>query len=238
MPLKHLRGFSAFLCKNYTRRKKIMAERKQAQDLFLRTYKLSSFKAFNPKYKEECLSGAEMMLLLEIVRERLIYIRIDEKAYNGNTIKIDKEYREKVLEYLGVGQGCFEHMLTKLTTGGILYKIRNGYYLMNPYCFAKGEEKKVKFARSMGIFRSSTINLEKGFKPFLKDIKSESERKKAAPKVIPVFADEADGVYEEDGELFAAEERVDVTKEKKTEKDEAPKRGEMLKNSTIKKLFL
>ena len=136
-----------------------MAERKQAQDLFLRTYKLSSFKAFNPKFKEECLSGAEMMLFLEIVRERLIYIRIDEKAWNGNTIKIDKEYREKVLENLGVGQGCFEHMLTKLTSGGILYKIRNGYYLMNPYCFAKGDEQKVKFARNMGIFRSSTINL-------------------------------------------------------------------------------
>lgn len=69
-----------------------MAERKQAQDSFLRTYKLSSFKAFNPKFKEECLSGAEMMLFLEIVRERLIYIRIDEKAWNGNTIKIDSLY--------------------------------------------------------------------------------------------------------------------------------------------------
>ena len=58
------------------------------------------------------------------------------------------------------------------------------------------------------------------------------------PKIIPVFADELDGVYEEDGELFVAEERVDVTKEKKTDKDEAPRRGEMLKNSTIKRLFL
>ena len=215
-----------------------MAERKQAQDLFLRTYKLSSFKAFNPKFKEECLSGAEMMLFLEIVRERLIYIRIDEKAWNGNTIKIDKEYREKVLENLGVGQGCFEHMLTKLTSGGILYKIRNGYYLMNPYCFAKGDEQKVKFARNMGRVRSSTIGLEKGFNPVLKDPKTAPKRKKPTPKIIPVFADELDGVYEEDGELFVAEERVDVTKEKKTDKEEAPRRGEMLKNSTIKRLFL
>lgn len=81
-----------FYAEIYIRRKKNMAERKQAQDSFLRTYKLSSFKAFNPKFKEECLSGAEMMLFLEIVRERLIYIRIDEKAWNGNTIKIDSLY--------------------------------------------------------------------------------------------------------------------------------------------------
>ena len=103
-----------------------MAERKQLQDVFLRTYKLSNFKAFNPKFKDECLSGAEMMLLMELVTERLLYIRKDEAAWNGNTIKVDKEYREKVLAELGVGQGCFEHMLTKLTSGGILYKIRNG----------------------------------------------------------------------------------------------------------------
>lgn len=37
-----------------------MAERKQLQDVFLRTYKLSNFKAFNPKFKDECLSGAEI----------------------------------------------------------------------------------------------------------------------------------------------------------------------------------
>lgn len=215
-----------------------MAERKQLQDVFLRTYKLSNFKAFNPKFKDECLSGAEMMLLMELVTERLLYIRKDEAAWNGNTIKVDKEYREKVLAELGVGQGCFEHMLTKLTSGGILYKIRNGYYLMNPYCFAKGNEALVKYARGMGIFRNSTINLGKGFNPFLKDPKTAPKRKKPTPKIIPVFADELDGVYEEDGELFVAEERVDVTKEKKTDKDEAPRRGEMLKNSTIKRLFL
>ena len=140
-----------------------MAERKELQDVFLRMYNLSSFKAFNPKFKEECLTGNEMMLFLKIVKERLLYIRKDEKAWNGNTIKVDKEYREKVLEELGVGQGCYEHMLTKLIKGGILYKIRNGYYLMNPYCFAKGNEALVKYARNMGIFRSSTINFEKGY---------------------------------------------------------------------------
>ena len=48
---------------------------------------------------------------------------------------------------------------------------------MNPYCFAKGDEQKVKFARNMGIFRSSTINLEKGFNPVLKDPKPAPKRK-------------------------------------------------------------
>ena len=209
-----------------------MAERKQAQDLFLRTYKLSSFKAFNPKFKEECLSGAEMMLFLEIVRERLIYIRIDEKAWNGNTIKIDKEYREKVLENLGVGQGCFEHMLTKLTSGGILYKIRNGYYLMNPYCFAKGDEQKVKFARNMGIFRNSTINFEKGFSPYVKDPKTAPKREKKEADIIKPDFGNVDGIYEEDGELFVAEERIVSDEKEKTEENKIK-----TKNSTLRNRF-
>ena len=110
-----------------------MAERKQAQDLFLRTYKLSSFKAFNPKFKEECLSGAEMMLFLEIVRERLIYIRIDEKAWNGNTIKIDKEYREKVLENLGVGQEWLEKNQNKYPVRNSPTRGYNGDVLYNTW---------------------------------------------------------------------------------------------------------
>lgn len=208
-----------------------MAERKQPQDVFLRTYKLSNFKAFNPKFKDECLSGAEMMLFMELVTERLLYIRKDETAWNGNTIKVDKEYREKVLEKLGVGQGCYEHMLTKLTTGGILYKIRNGYYLMNPYCFAKGNEALVKYARGMGIFRSSTINLEKGFLPYVKDPKTALKREKKKAKIIKPDFGNTDGIYEEDGELFAAEERIVVSDEKeKTEENKIKTSNSTLRN--------
>jgi len=212
-----------------------MTERKQPQDRFLRTYNLSSFKAFNPKFKEECLSGAEMMLFLEIVRERLIYIRKDEKAWNGNTIKIDKEYRERVLAKLGVGQGTFEHMLTKLTTGGILYKIRNGYYLMNPYCFAKGSEEMVKFARSMGIFRNSTINFEKGFAPFVKDPKTAPKRVKKVANIIK--PDSYDGIYEEDGELFAADERIETVDEDALGEEMKTKSDSEKLDSTLSKFF-
>lgn len=209
-----------------------MAERKELQDVFLRMYNLSSFKAFNPKFKEECLTGNEMMLFLKIVKERLLYIRKDEKAWNGNTIKVDKEYREKVLEELGVGQGCYEHMLTKLIKGGILYKIRNGYYLMNPYCFAKGNEALVKYARNMGIFRNSTINFEKGFSPYVKDPKTAPKREKKEADIIKPDFGNVDGIYEEDGELFVAEERIVSDEKEKTEENKIK-----TKNSTLRNRF-
>lgn len=141
----------------------------------VRMFNLNNFKCFNPRFKQECLSGNEMMLCLYMINEKMKYVRNDIKHYNGNTIKIDKQDRKEMLDYLQLGQGTYEHMLSKLTSNGIFYKIQNGYYLVNPYAFCKGSRDGL--VKSLGIFRRGNIYLAKGENPFLIDSIDEINKK-------------------------------------------------------------
>lgn len=130
--------------------------RKPEDEHFIKTYKLTNFRVFNPKYKQ-CLTGTERGIFDYILANKLTYIG-KTRPYGGNTIKIDKQYKEKILKEFNVSAKTYEQTITKLRQDGVLNRISNGYYQLNPYVAAKGEN--VNCLRELGIYKDSTLNFK------------------------------------------------------------------------------
>lgn len=130
--------------------------RKPEDEHFIKTYKLTNFRVFNPKYKQ-CLTGTERGIFDYILANKLTYIG-KTRPYGGNTIRIDKQYKEKILKEFNVSAKTYEQTITKLRQDGILNRISNSFYQLNPYAFAKGEN--VNCLRELGIYKDSTLNFK------------------------------------------------------------------------------
>ena len=159
-----------------------MPDNKIPTDKFIKMQDLYNFKVFNPSYKE-CLTGTEWGVFMYILWEKLLYIRNDPKYYNGNTIKLDREFNDTLLSNFTIGQSSYERLITKLCKGGILYRIKKDWYAVNPYCFAKG--KNVQITKDMCIFRKSTLNLPEGSSVFLTSEKEKKTGKKTTSAPEP-----------------------------------------------------
>ena len=149
-------------------------EKNEPTDKFIKLQELYKFKVFNPSCRE-CLTGTEWGVFMYILWEKLLYIRNDPKYYNGNTIKLDREFKDTLLSDFSIGQSSYERLITKLCKGGILYRIKKDWYAVNPYCFARG--KDLKISKEMCIFRKSTLNLPEGESVFLTDKKKATSDK-------------------------------------------------------------
>lgn len=121
---------------------------------FVKMFSLYQFRVFRPDCKEH-LSGTEWMALMYILERRLLYIRFDPKAVNGNTVRIDAAFKQRMYADLGIREKSFEALITKLVKGGIFYRLKNGWFMVNPYAFCKGTHTEI--VRRIGVFRSSTI---------------------------------------------------------------------------------
>lgn len=123
---------------------------------FLKLYDLSQFRIFHPNAKGH-LTGTEWMALMYILEHRLLYIRFDPKAVNGNTVRIDRTFKLRMFEALGIKEKTYEAMVTKLVRGGIFYRLARGWFMVNPYVFCKGAHAGI--VRNIGVFRKSTLFL-------------------------------------------------------------------------------
>lgn len=150
---------------------KLKKEKKEPN--FIKMQGLHKFKVFNPSCKE-CLTGTEWGVLMYILYYKLLYIRKDSQAYNGNTIKLDRPFKDELLEQFKMGQSSYERLMTKLVKGGVLYRIKKDWYAVNPYCFAKGRDLEI--TTEMCIFRESTLNLPEGASPFLNEAKKDKDK--------------------------------------------------------------
>ena len=130
--------------------------RKPEDEHFIKTYKLTNFRVFNPKFKQ-CLTGTERGIFDYILANKLTYIG-KTRPYGGNTIRIDKQYKEKILKEFNVSAKTYEQTITKLRQDGVLNRISNSFYQLNPYAFAKGEN--VNCLRELGIYKDSTLNFK------------------------------------------------------------------------------
>ena len=130
--------------------------RKPEDEHFIKTYKLTNFRVFNPKFKQ-CLTGTERGIFDYILINKLTYIG-KTRPYGGNTIRIDKQYKEKILKEFNVSAKTYEQTITKLRQDGVLNRISNSYYQLNPYVAAKGEN--VNSLRELGIYKDSTLNFK------------------------------------------------------------------------------
>ena len=139
--------------------------KKNTETSFIKVMDLMPFKVFNPKYKE-CVSGTEMMILMYILQHRLLYIRKDPAKWNGNTVKIDAAFKDEIVDRFGLtGTRTYERLITKMVKGGIFYRIKKDYFLVNPYAFCKGNMDGA--VKSLGIFRRGNIYLTEEENPFL-----------------------------------------------------------------------
>lgn len=123
---------------------------------FVKLFALSQFRIFHPNTKGH-LTGTEWMALLYILEHRLLYIRFDPKAVNGNTVRIDRTFKLRMFEDLGIKEKTYEAMVTKLVRGGIFYRLAKGWFMVNPYVFCKGAHAGI--VREIGVFRKSTLFL-------------------------------------------------------------------------------
>lgn len=130
--------------------------RKKSDEHFIKTFDLTKFRAFHPSYKF-CLTGTERGLFDYILFKKLSYTGKGH-LYGGNTIKVDKQFKKTLLKEYNVSTKTYESMITKLINDGILNRISNGYFQVNPYAFAKGED--LAFLRELGIYRDSTLALQ------------------------------------------------------------------------------
>lgn len=143
-----------------------MTKKKTTKDKrFIKTFDLTQFRVFNPKYKE-CLSGTERAVLDYILIQRLQYVGKFHE-YGGNTVKIDITFKKKLLQECEISQKTYEKLITKLIKGGIFNRITYGYFQVNPYAFCKGED--MDYLRNMGIYLESTLAMPINFKGY--DIK-------------------------------------------------------------------
>lgn len=164
---------------------------------FLRVYNLENFKIFNPNYKE-CLSGREWAILMYLLNNRLLYIRRDEEFMNGNWIKMDAKEKDKLMKTLNVTLNSYERLIAKLVNGGIFYRIRKDFFCVNPYCFAKGRESDVTFARKHSYFRSGTIELGNDENVFLINEKKKEQYSKWQLQELENVVDEVNALQKKE----------------------------------------
>lgn len=164
---------------------------------FLRVYNLEDFKIFNPNYKE-CLSGREWAILMYLLNNRLLYIRRDEDFMNGNWIKMDAKEKDKLIKTLGVTLNSYERLIAKLVSGGIFYRIRKDFFSVNPFCFAKGRESDVTFARKHSYFRGYTIGLRDDENVFLIDEKKNEQYSKWQLQELENVVDEMNALQKKE----------------------------------------
>lgn len=164
---------------------------------FLRVYNLENFKIFNPNYKE-CLSGREWAILMYLLNNRLLYIRRDEDFMNGNWIKMDAKEKDKLIKTLGVTLNSYERLIAKLVSGGIFYRIRKDFFSVNPFCFAKGRESDVTFARKHSYFRGYTIGLRDDENVFLIDEKKNEQYSKWQLQELENVVDEMNALQKKE----------------------------------------
>ena len=164
---------------------------------FLRVYNLENFKIFNPNYKE-CLSGREWAILMYLLNNRLLYIRRDEDFMNGNWIKMDAKEKDKLIKTLGVTLNSYERLIAKLVSGGIFYRIRKDFFSVNPFCFAKGRESDVTFARKHSYFRGYTVGLRDDENVFLIDEKKNEQYSKWQLQELENVVDEMNALQKKE----------------------------------------
>ena len=164
---------------------------------FLRVYSLENFKIFNPRYKE-CLTGREWAILMYLLNNRLLYIRRDEDFMNGNWIKMDAKEKDKLIKTLGVTLNSYERLIAKLVSGGIFYRIRKDFFSVNPFCFAKGRESDVTFARKHSYFRGYTVGLRDDENVFLIDEKKNEQYSKWQLQELENVVDEMNALQKKE----------------------------------------
>lgn len=164
---------------------------------FLRVYNLENFNIFNPRYKE-CLTGREWAILMYLLNNRLLYIRRDEDFMNGNWIKMDAKEKDKLIKTLGVTLNSYERLIAKLVSGGIFYRIRKDFFSVNPFCFAKGRESDVTFARKHSYFRGYTVGLRDDENVFLIDEKKNEQYSKWQLQELENVVDEMNALQKKE----------------------------------------
>lgn len=175
--------------------------RNKAADKFVKLYALEKFEVFNPK-SGHCLSGAEWAVFMYMLTHHLRYIQTGAKYQYGNWIKMDAISKQKIRDLFGMSQKSYERLITKLVNGKVFLRIQNDFFLVNPYCFAKG--KNVEFARKKSVLPSSSGTLVclteeqkemiKGCKRLAASIQEEIEREREVQKAI--LAEKADVIRE------------------------------------------
>lgn len=130
--------------------------KKKTDEHFIKTFDLTKFRIFHPRFKE-CLTGTERALLDYIIIKKLTYTGKGH-AYGGNTIRIDKQFKEKLLKEFNVSVKTYEGLITKLVQDGVFNRISNGFFQVNPYVYAKGED--ITSLRDLGIYRENTVILK------------------------------------------------------------------------------
>lgn len=127
--------------------------RKPKEEHFIKTFNLMNFRTFNPKFKQ-CLTGTERGLFDYIILKRLKYVGIT-RPYGGNTILIDKPFKTAMLKEFNISIKTYEQMISKLVNDNVLNRISNGYFQLNPYVMAKGDN--VQLLRELNIYRDNTL---------------------------------------------------------------------------------
>lgn len=127
--------------------------RKPTDEHFIKTFNIMNFRVFNPKFKQ-CLTGTERGLLDYILIKKLQYIG-KSRPYGGNTIKIDKQFKDALLKEFDVSAKTYEQMISKLVQDGVFNRLSNGFFQVNPYAIAKGEN--VNILRELGIYKDNTL---------------------------------------------------------------------------------
>lgn len=68
-------------------------------------------------------------------------------ASDGQIIVVNSGYKEMVAEKLGIKKQSVTNAINALKKKDIIYKIKNGVFMLNPQIFGKGEWKDVKKLR-------------------------------------------------------------------------------------------
>lgn len=118
------------------------------------------FPGFNRRLKEFKNTGSsfgniEAMILFYLMD----YIDFcgHNKPYGGNTIKIDRTFKNTMINALCITDGNISKALNKFYKAGVLYKIKNGLYQLNPWLAAKGRDADVIWLRRYGVFKEYVI---------------------------------------------------------------------------------
>ena len=126
------------------------------------------FPDFHKKLKEfrnegNSLGNLDSMVLLYLMD----YINYcgHNKKFGGNIIKIDKEFKIELQNELNIKGGTLSNILSKLSSAGILYKVKNEIYQFNPYLVARGSDEDIRWLREFGVFRENVTQ----FNPIYRD---------------------------------------------------------------------
>lgn len=133
------------------------------------------FPAFHKRLKEfknmgNSLGNLDSMVMLYLM-DYITYCGRN-KRYGGNTIEISRQFKIELQNELNIKPGTLNNVLSKLTSVGIMYKIKNGMYQFNPYLAAKGSDEDIYWIREFGVFRDCITDLSETFRSKDEIIKS------------------------------------------------------------------